>query len=803
MIAPRFRISPTVLVGFALCTTLAAQSAGPVRELEVPGSPARARVWTEPGPGGAPVTHYAISLDGQDFSAPRTTDHELRLRYGRFDPLGARLAIPDELRARAESELWIVQYWTQGIEPYRAVLRRLGVEIHRFLASDANVVSMSTQVRQQVEELPFVRSVSRFQPAFKLDQALLSGFLEGRGEPVAIDLLSMRRGGQGPIVRWIEERGGRVDHVSAPTYLMGATLPWSLLAELAGLDDVQWIDRHQDAEEDMNKARRVHGTNDLEDATGFTGQGVRVEVMDSGCDTTHPDLQSTLIHNGNSPGSHGTCTSGIVAGSGLGNANARGAAPDAFLVVADYGFAYAGGSRYAHTGQLVDPGLPYRCVLQSNSWGSGLTTTYDSIAADMDLILFDHDRISILQSQSNTGNQSSRPQAWAKNIISVGGVRHNDTISKNDDSWNFGGSIGPAADGRIKPDIASFYDSILCTDWTGTSGYSNSNYYSSFGGTSGATPLVAGHLALIYQMWSEGVFGNPTPGSDVFENAPHNTTAKALLINSASPWNFSGTANDLTRVHQGWGHPQVNGLLVSSANLLVVDETDVLGELDSTTWTVDVPSGVPSLRVTLVFSDPPGTTSSSLHRINDLDLEVESPTGTIYHGNVGLTAANASASGGSPNTVDTVENVFVPTPESGAWLVTITASEVNEDAHTETGAVDVDYALVVTGGEGRPTSLPAAPSDLEALNDRPRSVSLSFTDNATNETEFVLERSSDGISFLPIATLPRYVHEYQDTGLAPNATYHYRVHAVNFLGSSADSNVAVAHTRKIKRAQAP
>lgn len=798
----------SLLLAFALTLTPSLSSpqvAGPtdVREIAVPGRAARARLWSEPDPQGRVVPHYALSLDGESFAPARATDYELRLRLGRFDPRTSRLAIPAGLAAVSGSQVWIVQYWTQGIEAYRATLRRMGVEIHRFLAQHASVVTMDDATRAAVEALPFVRAVVPFHPAYKLEEELLLGLDQGRADTLAVDLLTLRRGGQAPIERWVESHRGRVLHVSRETYLMTVELPWSDLTELARLDDVQWIDRHFEPSSDMNKARNLHGANYVQNTLGLTGQGVRVEVMDAGCDTSHPDLPNFLVHNGNSPDSHGTCTSGIVVGTGMNNSNARGGAPDAFLVVADYGFSYAGGSRYAHTGQLQNPALPYRCVLQSNSWGSGLTTSYTSTSSDMDLILFDHDRISICQSQSNNGDQLSRPQAWAKNIISVGGVIHRDTLSMNDDFWGGGASIGPAADGRIKPDLASFYDSILCTDVVGTGGYSNGNYTPGFGGTSGATPIVAGHLAIVYQLWSEGVFGNPTPGADPFENRPFNTTAKALLINGADSWNFSGTGDDLTRTHQGWGHPDLTDLLNSSANLLVVDEGDVLTELASTTWTVDVPSGVPSLRATMVYRDPPGTTSSSLHRVNDLDLTVQSPSGTVYRGNVGLDIGRFSTPGGVPNTVDTVENVFVELPEAGAWLVTVTASEVNQDAHVETPGTDVDYALVVTGGEGRATSLPAAPSDLVGSTVDLHTARLAFVDHATNESGFVLERSNDGVSFAPVATLPRYQHTYDDLGLDAGASYWYRVHAVNFVGASADSNVVRVSTQKFAPAQRP
>src|SRR5205823_11453336 len=185
-------------------------------------------------------------------------------------------------------------------------------------------------------------------------------------------------------------------------------------------------------------------------------------------------------------------------------------------------------NRAAHTQALVNPNGPYRAVFQSNSWGNGLTTSYTAISAQMDDIVFDSD-ILICQSQSNDGTRNSRPQAWAKNILSVGGEFHRNTLSRADDAWNHGASIGPAADGRIKPDLSNYYDAIDTT-----SSNSDTSYTTSFGGTSGATPITCGNAGLLFEMWADGVFdGGPGKNRDVFASRPHAATAKALLINTA------------------------------------------------------------------------------------------------------------------------------------------------------------------------------------------------------------------------------------------------------------------------------
>ena len=126
-----------------------------------------------------------------------------------------------------------------------------------------------------------------------------------------------------------------------------------------------------------------------------------------------------------------------------------------------------------------DPNCPYEAVFQSTSGGNDLTLYYNP---DMDDILFDFDLVHC-QAQGNHGietnleySRSSHPQAWAKNTISVGGVKHfnnrDSSLHRWCGGWDACGgtlseactSIGPAADGRVKPDLAGFFDCIQTVD---------------------------------------------------------------------------------------------------------------------------------------------------------------------------------------------------------------------------------------------------------------------------------------------------------------------------------------------------
>ncbi|HNN12341.1 MAG TPA: multicopper oxidase domain-containing protein, partial [Anaerolineales bacterium] len=89
-------------------------------------------------------------------------------------------------------------------------------------------------------------------------------------------------------------------------------------------------------------------------------------------------------------------------------------------------------------------------------------------------------------------------------------------------------------------------------------------------------------------------------------------------------------------------------------------------------------------------------------------------------------------------------------------------------------------------------TLPAAPSNLTAAAQAGPQASLSWTDNANNETGFIIQRSTNGGAFTQIATPAADVTSFIDTTVATGNTYTYRVAAANAAGNSAFSNTAQA-----------
>jgi subtilisin family serine protease len=415
--------------------------------------------------------------------------------------------------------------------------------------------------------------------------------------------------------------------------------------------------------------------------------------------------------------------------------------------------------------EITNPAQPWQAMFQTASWGYPTGTVYDARSAEMDWIIHELD-LPITQSQSNTGNNNSRPQAWAKNIISVGAIRHNNTAAVADDT-QASTSTGPAADGRIKPDICGYFDLIDTTNGA-------TSYTTSFGGTSGATPMVAGHLGLLLEMFTNGYFGHPAAPSwqNRFAFKPHFSTAKALLINTARQYDPAVNGIGATaRIRQGWGFPSVLDAYDLRNSMLVLDEADVLQQGQARTYFVHVKPNTPQFRTTMVYADlAAAPAAAGPHRINDLNLRVTSPAGTVYHGNTGMASATVSlftAPGGSPNPLDTVENVYVQNPPSGLWQVEVSAPLVVVDQHVETPAVDADFALVSSGiGGGRDTTGPqfdmasTAPGNLSfTITGGPASyadgyVMLSFTTLRPRGMGNFLGLEVDSLSYLSLLAAP-------------------------------------------------
>ncbi|MBL8898799.1 MAG: hypothetical protein JNM84_14265, partial [Planctomycetes bacterium] len=232
-------------------------------------------------------------------------------------------------------------------------------------------------------------------------------------------------------------------------------------------------------------------------------------------------------------------------------------------------------------------------------------------------------------------------------------------------------------------------------------------YTASFGGSSAATPLVAGTALLAQQMFVEGLFDPRVRarGIDAFERRALSSTIRALLLASARPYAFRGRAHDLARAHQGFGFPDLATLDAHAAGALVIDGEKALRERERATYRLFVEPLAEELRAVLVWREPAALPSVRRQLVNDLDLVLRSPDGVLWRGNAGLVESPWSTPGGAPDRRNSVEAVFVPHPRAGVWTAEVQAFAVERDAAPASLSWDVPFSLVALGGWAEATRL--------------------------------------------------------------------------------------------------
>jgi len=454
------------------------------------------------------------------------------------------------------------------------------------------------------------------------------------------------------------------------------------LSELARIDEVRHIEEVRAAKLHNDVARRI-----LRVETGkpsmarYEGEGQIIAVCDTGFDqgstsNVHPAFLGRVLklyplgrtNRANDPDGHGTHVAGSVLADGdspsLGH-KVRGTAPKAKLILQSVLDSQGGlGGLPDDLGELFIP--PYRddgARIHTNSWG--YTTgdgSYNWNSRELDDFVWMHRDCVICFSAGNEGTdrdangrvneRSTTPPGTAKNCITVGASENlRPEIGETYGAWwpqdfpanpiktdkmaddaegmvGFSGR-GPTADGRIKPDVVAPGTFILSTRSRATAdtGWAPSNdpLYFYMGGTSMATPLVAGCVALIREFLVKER-GIPQPSAAL---------VKALLINGAS--NLDGqyvpTESGRNPNHsEGFGRVDMAatiGPFGAGVQLILKDEGTELDSGEEEKTTIPVTHSGTDLKVTLVWTDPPGEALQ-----NDLDLIVRAANGRERHGNM-------------------------------------------------------------------------------------------------------------------------------------------------------------------------
>jgi len=546
------------------------------------------------------VVFLLIGIGGFQASA----QHSLKLKSGTFqlpfmqDP-AAHLAQVQPQEIHNDSYTRIIQFTQLPTDAQKQQLERLGLQFTSYLPDNAYLVEIPVQLATSVWQGKNIHSIYPVAPEFKLDPRLVRGDIPNyawEGQEVRMTVQWLRAVDpilQSQIVQAAEGRLGNPKMSGAK--FTEIVLPLEKIWDLAAYPQVLFIEPGDDPgqPEDV-RGLSQHRSNILH-APGreYDGEGVTVSVRDN-FSNTHLDWinRNDTVYNVFANGTHGTQVTGVVAGAGNLDPSVIGMAPKAFVYQMDYTSTFQDATVTLHKTQ--------RLVVTNSSYSNGCNAGYTNTTRLVDEQAYDNPSLLHVFSAGNSGTSNCNYGAGAgwgnvtgghklgKNVIATAALNSTDGLA------GFS-SIGPATDGRIKPDISAFGQGVRMTN--------QNNTYVSSSGTSFSAPGMAGISAQLYHAYRD-LNNNQDPDAALI---------KAVMLNTADDLGNAGPD-----FRFGWG--RVNALRSAEVLENVQYLADTLSTGETNSHTISVPAGVAEVRVMIYWADPEASTLASKALVNDLDM---------------------------------------------------------------------------------------------------------------------------------------------------------------------------------------
>jgi hypothetical protein len=607
-----------------------------------------------------------------------------------------------------------------------------------------------------------------------------------------------------------------------------------------------------------------------------TGHRKMVAYFDLG--NTGPNMFDTS--------SHGSHTAGSVAGDQGANGTYDGddgLAPGAMLVHQNIGTASGGlaipggipGNIYELFRQAYRPRDPasvpttnnvadyanYRPLedarTHNNSWGLVAPVVDEGRAISVDKFVWDHEDMTIVFSAGNggPGPLSILAPSVGKNDISSGASANGRQPMVSIDSIASFSSHGPTGDGRLGVDLATPGQIVVSVKGGTTDGYHTAQ------GTSMSGPVLTGLATLTRQYFFDGygpAGGKGFAGGAANSTRRHNPSAalvKATLINGAERMRGFYTGDDgnlraedgqWPSAGQGFGRVNLDNSLYftgdptnnwyhdvwrADSEAFITSNTG-----SSRSYQLQVDAGEP-LDVSLAYTDAPnGPPAGTPVLVNNLDLRVTGPNGTVYVGNnmnsratPGVAVAETLPGPGAPDVKNPVERVRIAAPAPGTYTVTVAAAPVAIGRQGFALAATGDIEPVggeFTPGPRRQANAPGAPTitDVRVDSISANTAKVFFSTSEPTTAKAVVNVAGTPTTFVdsynvgtsgfpgmatpPVETSADYAnrpvlstrHEILLTGLAAGTTYDVAV-TVEDLSSQA-ANTTVNHSTPTRVIQA-
>lgn len=638
---------------------------------------------------------------------------------------------------------WLVQFREVVREDWKNALEQEGAVLRGYIPENAFLVEASPEVMARIGARKEVFWIGEYRPEYKRARAVRTALARGMEGTREMSVVLFNPADAGRIAEAIAALDGcavRLVGSLTDRGLVRAALTASAVEQVTGWGEVEWVEPYLPPRllNDVALSTAKMNVSNAWSVLGLSGTNQIIAVCDTGLDsgntnTIHQDFFGRVawaqglgrVGIWSDTNGHGTHVAGSILGSGaLSSGRYRGgsyAARIVFQSVLDSGGGLGG--LPADLNVLYRAAFTNGARIHSDSWGSADAGSYTTESRATDMFIWSNKTMLVLFAAGNEGIDANSDgivdlgsvdsPGTAKNCLTIGAAESyrttggystytwygawpddypadpvkSDYLSRPDSPQGMAAfsSRGPCLDGRIKPELVAPGTDIISTRSraTGDTGWGNvsgNTNYIYMGGTSMATPLTAGAAGLVRQwLTTSGGLTNPSAA-----------LIKALMINGSrdmAPGQYGTNATQeipFTRPNNvaGWGHVNLYGTLtLATGQFLQLYDTNTLATGATNTFTLAVGSATTNrFALTMAYSDYWAASGSGKKLINDLDLTVRKPSGTILYANgrSGLDATN------------NVEHLEFAPDEAGTYSVRVAGRTVPSGGSQA-------YALVIRG----------------------------------------------------------------------------------------------------------
>ncbi|MBK9630882.1 MAG: S8 family serine peptidase [Saprospiraceae bacterium] len=534
------------------------------------------------------------------------------------------------------------------------ILANQGIDLHEYLGDKRYLVSIKSQESESLQN-PLFNSVSKLELPNKVSEDIWMNRPCGIEDRLEQKLMIQHMPGLNDqkLHELSDQFGIQIFQYSASYRIFYAFVPKSRVLELA---KEAWIFHLSCApipgQPEDREGRSMHRVNRItvnaKENLFLTGEGVKVCVRDDGFVGPHIDFKNRItneVFGGN--GTHGDMVSGILCGAGNIDPVIDGMAKGAELFVINYQDDFLDRTLDLHQINGV--------VITNSSYSNGCNAGYTAISQIVDKQIWENPSLLHVFSAGNSNNLDCGYGAgnqWGnitgghkigKNVLTCANLQVNAVIDGSS-------SRGPTRDGRLSPHISARGTNQLSTQ--------DGNIYQVGGGTSAASPSVAGVATLLYDAYKKFNNGQNPPSALI----------KATIMNTGTDIGTPGP-------DYVFGYGVIDAYQAYKTIEQKRYQNLSIAQGETKEYKIQVPTGVSIAKFMIYWAERESSLGARKVLINDLDMELISPTGTVIlpmvpnHSPNEITLAEGSKPG--VDTLNNAEQVSINLPSAGEYTVRI------------------------------------------------------------------------------------------------------------------------------------